>query len=210
MKLNNVTVVTYINKLAGMHSQPLCQRCVDNLGLVYTEGCLSGGGTPNREGKYNSRSGIAINKGSLSLDVKSSGLPEDRTADGTTTDRSICVPTDKATTELLQLKTRPRSNCNRCFQSGLGPEDGFCQYTVVPDSPLSESNKETNVKGCDNYPSMGITTIVSNNFGNARVLSHNLASRGGFNHTSSWTGIHNEPRGTRVSGMACIRESFES
>ena len=36
-----------------------------DLGLVCTEGCFSGCKTPTREGQYNSRSGIAINEGSL-------------------------------------------------------------------------------------------------------------------------------------------------
>ena len=57
---------------------------------------------------------------------------------------------------------------------------------------------------------MGITTMVSNNSGNARGLPQNLASSGGSSHTSGRTGLHNEPRGTAVSGMAHIRESFET
>ena len=200
-----------LHKQTGRNALPtIMSTSIDNLGLVYTEGCLSGGGTPTREGQYNSRSRIAINERSLRLDVKSSGLPEDTTGDGTTTDRSICVPTDKATTEILQLETRPRSSCDGCIQSGLGPDEGLCQSTMVPDRPLSEPSKETSGEGGDNHPSMGITTMVSDNSGNARGLSQNLASGGRPSHTSSRTGIHHEPRGTGVSGMARIRESFES
>ena len=183
---------------------------IDNLGVVFTEECLSGSRIPTWEGQHNSRSGIAINKRSLRMDVKSPGLPEDSTADGATANRSICIPTDKATTELLQLETGPRSNCDRRIQPKLGPDERFCQSTMVPDSPLPEPDKETNGEGRDNHPSMGIATMVPNNLGNVRGLPKNLAGRGGSSHTPNRSGLHNEPRSTGVSGMARIRESFGS
>ena len=77
-----------------------------------------------------------------------------------------------------------------------------------PDSLLSEPNKETNGEGHDNHPSMGITTMVPNNPGNVRGLPKNLAGRGGSSHTPNRSGLHNEPRGTRISGMVRIWESF--
>ena len=84
-----------------------------DLGLVCTEGCFSGCRTPTREGQYNSRSGIAINEGSLRLDAEPPGFRADTAADGPTTDRPVCIPTDEAAVEILQLETRPRSNCDR-------------------------------------------------------------------------------------------------
>jgi len=57
---------------------------------------------------------------------------------------------------------------------------------------------------------MGIVTMVSNNFQNARGLPQDTTSKGGSSHTPSWSGIHNESRCTGVSGMAHIQESFES
>ena len=183
---------------------------IDNLGVVCTEEYFSSGRTPTRERQHNSRSGIASNKGSLRLDVESPSLPEDSTANGTTANRFICIPTDKATTKFLQLETRPRSNCDRCVQPELGPDKGFCQSTMVLDSPLSEPNKETNGEGHDNHPSLGIATMVPNNPGDVRGLPKDLAGKGGPSHTPNRSGLHNEPRGTGTSGMAHIRESFES
>ena len=92
----------------------------------------------------------------------------------------------------------------------LGPDDGFCQSSMVPDSSLSEPNKETKGKGRDNHPSMGIATLVPNNPGIVRGLPKNLASRGGSSHTPNQSGLHNAPRSTRVSGMARIHKSFKS
>ena len=57
---------------------------------------------------------------------------------------------------------------------------------------------------------MGITTMVSNNSGNARELSQNTTTKGWSSHTPSGSGIHNESRCTGVNGMAHIREPFES
>ena len=94
MKLDNVTTVTYINKLGGTHSQPLCQ-----LALTIWEWCvqrnvfLVAEHLPGK-GQHNRRLGIAINKRSLRLDVKSSGLPEDSTADVATANRFICILTE--------------------------------------------------------------------------------------------------------------------
>ena len=160
MKLDNVTAVTYINKLGENSLSTIVPTGIDNLGVVFTEECLSGSRIPTWEGQHNSRSGIAINKRSLRLDVKSPGLPEDSTADGATANRSICIPTDKATTELLQLETGPRSNCDRRIQPELGPDERFCQSTMVPDSPLPEPDKETNGEGRDNHPSQPWYPII--------------------------------------------------
>ena len=180
----------------------------DDLGLVCTEGCLSGGRTPPREGQHYSRPGIAIHKGPLRLDAEPPGLPADTTADGPTADRPFCIPANEATTEFLQLETRPGGNCNGCVQPGLGSDEGICQSPMVLDSTLSESDKKTKGKVGDDHSLMGIVTMVSNNSGNARGLPQNITSKGGSSHTPSWSGIHNEPRCTRVSGMAHIRESF--
>ena len=95
MKLDNVVTVTYINKRGGgTHSQPLCQ-----LALTIWEWCvqrnvfLVAEHLPGK-GQHNRRLGIAINKRSLRLDVKSSGLPEDSTADVATANRFIYILTE--------------------------------------------------------------------------------------------------------------------
>ena len=81
---------------------------------------------------------------------------------------------------------------------------------MVLDCMVSESDKTAEGQGGDNHPSVGITTMVSNNPGKARGLPQNPSRQGGSSHTPSQPGIHNEPRRTGVSGMAYTRESFES
>ena len=178
----------------------------DDLGLVHTEGCLPGGRTPTREGQHNSGPRVAIIKGPLRLDAEPPGLPADTSADGSATDRPVCISINEATAEFLQLEARSASDCNRCVQSGLGADERVCQSSVVLDSTLPESDKSTKGKGSDDYPPLDIATLVSNNSGNARGLPQNPTSKGGSSRTPSWPGIHNESRCT----MARIRESFES
>jgi len=184
--------------------------CTDGLGLVHTEECVSGRRTSTREGQYNSRSGITIDKGLLQLDAEPPGLPADTTANGSATDRSICISADEATAEFLQLETRSGSDCDGCVKPRLGSNKGSCQPPMVLDSTLPESDKETNSKSGDDHSSLGITTVVPNDSGNVRGLSQNFTCEGRSSDTPARTGIHNEPRSTGVSGMAHIRESFES
>ena len=61
--------------------------CTEDIGLVHSEGRLSGGRTSAREGQYISRLGVAINKRSLRLDAKSPDLQSNATADGLPADR---------------------------------------------------------------------------------------------------------------------------
>jgi len=112
--------------------------CTVGLGLVHTEECVSGCRTPTRERQYNSRSGITINKGLLRLDAEP---PVDTTANGSTTDRSICTLTHEATAEFLQLETRSGSDCDRCVQPRLGSNEGICQPSMVLDSMMPKSDK---------------------------------------------------------------------
>ena len=208
------------NENGQCHNGDICQQtrgnallgtlsaCSDDLGLVRTERCFSGSRTPTGEGQYSGRSGIAILKGSLRLDAIPLNLPANTTADGPPEDRPICIPTDEATTELLQ--TRSGSNCDGCLQPGLGSDEGICQPPMVLDSTLPESDKETNCKSGDNHPTVGIATMVPDNSGNARGLLQDSTSEGGSSYTPSRSGIHNEPRSTSFSGMARIQESFES
>jgi len=108
-----------LHKQTGRNTPPtIVSTSVDNLGLVYTERCLSGGGKPTTEGQYN----ITADRELLSTKDCCNWMLnplEDATADGT------CVLTNKATTKLLHLETRPRSNCNIYVQSGWAQMRGF-------------------------------------------------------------------------------------
>ena len=75
--------------------------------LVHTEGHLYSGKTPVSERQHNCRSGITIDKGSLRLNAKTPHFQSNVTADGALADRLVCILTDKATAELLQLETGP-------------------------------------------------------------------------------------------------------
>ena len=182
----------------------------DDLGLVCAERSLSGSRTPTRERQHNSRSGIAINEGSLRLDAEPLGLPANTSANGSTTNRPICIPINQATAKFLQLETRSGSNRNGCIQPGLGSDKGIRKSPMVLDSTLPESDKTTKGKGGNNHPPLGITTVVPNNSGNAGGLPQDPTNEGRSGHTPNRSGIHNESRCTGVSGMAHIRESFTS
>ena len=86
MKLDNVTVVTYINKLGGTNSLPLRQMVV-----TIWEWCIQRNIflLAAREGQLSSRSGIEIDEGSLQLDAKSPGVQSDPTPDGSLTNNRL-------------------------------------------------------------------------------------------------------------------------
>ena len=152
--------------------------------------------------------GVTLNEGSLQLDAKSPDPQSNKTADWPPTDRLVCIPTDEATAQLLQLETKPGSGYNRYFQPRFGSGEGIYQPPVVLIAP--EPDKETDGKSSDNHPLVVITIMVPNNSGNARGLSQSFTSEGGPSNTPNGSGVHNEPRSSGVSGMAYIRKSFAS
>ena len=125
---------------------------IDNLGLVRTEGCLPGSRAPTREGQHNSRPRIAIDKGLLRLDAEPPDLTANPSADGSSTDRPICISINQATAKFLQLETRPGSNCNGCIQPELGSDKGIHQPPMVLDCTVSKSDKTVEGQGGDNHP----------------------------------------------------------
>ena len=95
------------------------------------------------------------------MDAESPGIPADTTANGSTTDRSICISAAK----FLQLDTRSGSGC---VQPRLSSNKGICQPSMVLDSMMPESDEETNDKSGDDHSPLGITTMVPYDFGNVR------------------------------------------
>ena len=181
-----------------------------NMGMVYSEKYLPASRALAREGQFSSGSGIKIDEGSLRLDAKSPGVQSDPTPDGSLTNRFVCFPINEATSSILQLEARPGSTGDRCIQSGLVPDEGLCQPTLVLNSTLPESSKETGSQSGDNHPSMAITTMVPINPGNAGGLPQTFTGEGRSGDAPDRAKLHNEPRGASVSCMAHIWESFDS
>ena len=148
------------------------------MGMVYSEKYLPASRALAREGHFSSRSGFEIDEGSLRLDAKSPGVQSDPSPNGSLTNRLVCFLINEATTNILQLESKPRSTGDRCIQSGLVTDEGLCQPTLVLISMLPESSKGTSSQGGDNHPSMAITTMVPINPGNVGGLPQIFTSEG--------------------------------
>ena len=125
----------------------------------------------------------------------------------TPADRLVCIPTDEATTKLLQLEARSGSGCNRCFQPRLDSDEGIRQPPVVLDSTLPEPDKETDGKSGDNHPLVGIATMVPNDSGNARGLPQNFTNKGRSSDTPNGSGVP-ELVAWPISGNPLHHEEF--
>jgi len=109
--LDNVTAVTYINKLGGTHSQALCQ-----LALMIWDWCIQRDVFLVAEHQPRKDNITTDHKSRSTKDrcAEPPSLPADTTADGSSTDSPVCIAINKATAKFLQLETRSRSDCNRC------------------------------------------------------------------------------------------------
>ena len=95
--------------------------------MVHTEGNISTGRTPAREGQCNSGSRVEINEGSMQLDAEPSGIQSNPTPDGTPRYRLVCFPTDEAAITILQLEIKLRGTRDKCIPSGLVSDERICQ-----------------------------------------------------------------------------------
>jgi len=206
MKLDNVTAVTYINKLGG-HILPSVESTgLDNMGVVSTEEFIPSSRTFSGKGKCSSRSGVKADERSLRLDAKSPSIQTNTADDGASTYRSVCFMTNEKASNVLQLEARSRGPGNECVQLRLASEEGICQPAMVLDCTLSEPDKEAGSQSSDDHSSMGIPILVSSHPGNAGGFSQDPPSSGRSGDTSN--------RGdfimSHASGMANLQRSYYS
>ena len=141
---------------------PVVSNDLDNMGVEPAEEYIPNSRTSPREGECCSRSGIKSDERSLRLDAKSPSIQSNTTGNGPSTNRPVCFLPDKATTNILQLETRPEGTGNRCVQSRLVSEEGIRQPSMVPDCTLSEPSKKAGRKSGDDHSPVGIPDLVSN------------------------------------------------
>lgn len=189
---------------------PTLSACPDHMGVVHREENISTGRAPAREGQCSSRPRVKINEGSMRLDAESSGIQSNPAPNGAPRDRLVCFPTDETATKILQLETRSRGTRDRCILSGLVSDERICQSSMVPDSSLSESGKETSSQSGDGHTTVDLSAMVPHHPGDVGRLSQNTTSKRRSGGLANRTSIYNESGGSSISGMAHIRESFTS
>ena len=235
LKMDNVTAVTYINKMGGTQSEGLC-----HLALTIWNWCLQQNifliaeylpGEENTVADEESRNmkdrcDWMLNP-RIFRQVQDGGHPirgtlpsspdhreENTVADeavGAIGNRPVCVSSDETVTTILQLEAGSGGREHGCIQPGLVQSERLHKPSMVLDSSLAQPDKATDGQSGHDHTALDHATMVSNDPGDARELSTPSPSNPRPGNSANGSGrLYNEARGTGTSCMAYLRESFTS
>ena len=182
----------------------------NNLDLVCRAKHYSPSRASSRPTELSGRPGVQNSEGSLRLEAEAICVPSNSGSDGPSESGLICITSDKSTSSLLQLETRPRSRGNRCLHAELGSLLGVCQLTVVPDTSLPCQSEKTSSKDSTSNTLLENPIMVPTNSGTPGGLpsEDSSATRPGINAIRPE--ISNATRSPSVGRLACLRESYSS
>ena len=180
-----------------------------DMGMVYPERYNLTSRTPAWQSQHSGRHGIPDGQGQMRLDDQSNSVSTNTTFTRSIRDRLICIPSNQATTPLLQLEARPGSGGSGCLLTELGTSEGFCQPSMVPNTTVSEPDKTTrSSSSVDNTP-LALSVLVPSSPRDAAGLSSStsISSRPDIESIQS---IHNATGNSNTGRMAYLRQSFTS
>ena len=208
LKMDNVTAVTYINKMGGTQSEGLC-----HLALTIWNWCLQQNifliaeylpGEENTVADEESRNvkdrcdwmlnprifrQVQALMGPLEIDLFASRLT-------------------KQLQRFYSWRPDPEAEST---DAGLVQSERLCKPSMVLDSSLAQPDKATDRLSSHDHTALDHTTMVSNDPGDARELSTPSPSNPRPGNSANGSGrLHNETWGTVTSCMAYLPESFTS
>jgi hypothetical protein len=161
LKMDNVTAVTYVNKMGGTKSPILTSIAKD-----LWEYCLGKKITDSRTPSWNSQPDSRLGKQECvqykykQLETEPQNICSNKSTMGSFGNRFVCRQTEWTTGEIHELETRPNCCGYRCTPSKLGRDESLCISTILSHTEMhSESpERERGVGHCDT--SMADTAIL--------------------------------------------------
>lgn len=189
LKMDNITAVTYINKLGGSRSRRLTD-CSGNLGILSGAQDISSGSISSRSRQFSG--GLVYEEFDRlqRLDVGQGTFSGDTISFWPSGDRSVCLQTNLSVGGVLQLETGSGGISCGCIQTVLEREKGLCFSSLFDDSEGVVGGKET---GCSD-------SIGDSFLDNSGLVSFNSGvGCGGTIFDSSLQWNVNRSRGRRTS-----------
>ena len=169
-----------------------------NVGMVLATQHHHISGTSSRLPEPDSRHGIKSQSGLLRVVTEYDSFSEIDEEKGTMYSRPFRIPPFGETTNILQLESRPRSNCSGCPLPTMEQSAGICLPSLLPSRPLScqDHGRESTTDDHRNTL-MEITNMVSSPVGDADRDSNNPPRQTEYSHRPM--GKQTPPDSTRSS-----------
>ena len=138
--MDNISAVTYINKMGGTHS-PMLSYLAKNL----WDWCLTHNILVSAQyipGVQNVEANQSIS-GLQRLEIKSSGFSPSLPQVGSPEHRPLCLQTLLPTRSVCELATRPTGSSYRCVHPRLGDLSRVCLPSIHLDRPMPPTNSES-------------------------------------------------------------------
>ena len=204
--MDNVTALTFINKMGGTKS-----RVLASLSRDLWQWCLqrqitvSATHIPGTECEC--RQGVSVSPGLLRLETLPSSVPSPSEQVGSSRYRPVCIPPDKPATSLCELEAGPPIRSSGCLLSPVEQGQGLCLSPILPFRQVSQSSSET--AGTTASPcstSVENPTLVSSFIG----PSYRPSSPSPPNPPSVSSGGNDPPTNPPPAGrMAYLRQQYE-
>ena len=146
------------------------------------------------------------------VDTMQENIPTDRGSLWISSDRSLHLIPKPPTKNILVLDSRPKSLKNRCIHFQLGLQPSLPVSSISSNSQMPFKDKERQIQGNTNSPSVEIKTLVSNYFRDANGSPSCPPNEKGSLATSPIKSNSSSPdrqkKELQTSHLACVRESL--
>ena len=141
--MDNISAVTYINKMGGTHSPSLSYLAKKSVGLVSHPQYLGDSVIHPRSRECRSGQRIEIISRFQWLETVSSGFQPPPSRVGCPEHRPVWLPSLLPTRSVCKLASRPSIKSHRCIHSGLGVLSGLRLSSIYSDRPMPSPNSES-------------------------------------------------------------------
>ena len=206
--MDNVTAVTYINKIGGTHSRPLSQLAKNLWDWFLSHNVLLSAqyipGIQNIQADRESR----VFLDSSGLETEPNCFQQPASEIGTSGHRPFRIPPDISIRPLCELETRPFGNTYGCVHPQLGDILWLCIFPIRNDRSVPSTNSEPE----DRAPCAGGTSLA-----NPSLVSPFTGTLHRFPSSTANSGRSVDPEGqeppsssTSASWVATINSGYQT
>ena len=165
-----------------------------------------------RSSEHFCRSTLPLSTDEHRVDAMQENIPSDHGSVWMSSDRSLHLIPKPPTKNILFLDSRPKSLKNRCIHFQLGFHPSLPVSSISSNSQMPFKDKERQMQGNTNSPSVEIKTLVSNYFRDANGSPSSPPNQKRSLATSPIKSNSSSPdrqkKELQTSHLACVRESL--
>ena len=168
--------------------------------------------TCSRSSEHFRRSTLPLSTVEHRVDAMQENIPSDHSSLWMSSDRSLRLIPKPPTKNILFLDSRPKSLKDRCIHFQLGFRPSLPVSSISSNSQMPFKDKERQMQGNTNSPSVEIKTHVSNYFrdsnGSSSSPPNQKRSLATFPIKSNSSSPDRQKKELQTSHLACVRESL--